>query len=53
MGYSPWGHKKLDVTEHACTYSNMILLPLLRYLLWYAYKGVLLSLLQDSKLLEG
>ena len=19
MGYSPWGHKELDMTEHACT----------------------------------
>ena len=26
MGYSPWGHKEPDMTEHACTHPNTILL---------------------------
>ena len=22
-GYSPWGHKELDMTEHACTFLRL------------------------------
>ena len=24
MGYSPWGHKQLDMTEHACNNKKTI-----------------------------
>ena len=55
MGYSPWGHKGLDMTEHACTVHSPCIHVFLTIMLQLVQKRnekplfLLLSLLLPGK----